>query len=215
MKKICPRCGASSDEKKFIGLFCEDCYSERLDVGIERKISYEVCKICGKMRSGKEWVPFTPKILEKQLIHALTGTYDNVRFVIPDSGEGTGQVVFLIRAGDEFVEVVKQFELVKRPTICEMDSRASGGYFEAIIQVRCLDPEKTERLAKKLAQELERKTFIAKAVASAYGIDLYVGSNKAVMELLERLGIKATKTAKLHGVKDGQRIYRNTYCVRD
>jgi len=212
--KLCPRCGAKSDRKKFIGLFCEDCYAGRLNVEVERVVTLEVCKRCGKLRAGREWAQLTHANIERLLKHAVRGTYDNVRFVFPESGAGDAQAVFLITAGDDFVESVKQFRLVKHFTICESDSRASSGYFEAVVQVRCPDIEKTRRLAEKVKSALERRTFITRFEEGKHGIDIYAGSNKVVMETLEKLGLKAEKSATLHGVKDGQRIYRNTYCVR-
>lgn len=214
MQKICPRCGAHSDLKQFIGLFCEDCYAERLDVGVERKMEIKVCKKCGKLYSGGDWVPLNEKNLEKQLKRNVKGKYDSMRFVVPQEKEGECQAVILTRTGQSFFELVRQFSLVKHFDTCQNCSRATAGYFEAVIQVRSANPEKAEKLAEKVKHAITRKTFITRFEETTNGFDIYVGSNKATMVVLEWLGLKAEKSAKLHGVKDGQRIYRITYCVK-
>ena len=214
MQKLCPRCGSNGSQKKFIGLFCKDCYAERLDVGIERTVTIEVCKWCGRLRQGRDWVLLNRQTLEKQLKRAVHGDYDSIRFVVPDGAEGDSQAVFLVEVGDEFIEKVRQFVLVRQSTICDDDSRTSSGYFEAIIQVRCETIEKSKRLAEKIKREICRNTFITKFEEDKHGIDIYAGSNKAVMVALEKMGVHSQKSATLYGVKDGQRVYRTTYCVR-
>ena len=215
MRKICPRCGADDSKKRFIGLFCEDCYAERLDISIERNITISTCRKCGRVHLGNEWVPPTRQNIERILKRSIKGKYESVRFIVPESGEGDSTAVFLIRAGDGFVEVVRQFTLSRHLTLCEDDSRATSGYYEAIIQVRCHDLSKSASLAEKIKNEISRKSFVTRFEESKYGFDIYVGSNKVAAAALETLGLKAERSAKLHGVKDGQRIYRITYCVRD
>ncbi|MDD5317459.1 MAG: NMD3-related protein [Candidatus ainarchaeum sp.] len=214
MAKICPRCGATSGEKRFAGFFCEDCCAEKIGVCVEGPVELEACKRCGKMRAGKEWVPMSRANVEARLRRAAKGKFENVRFVMPDSCEGEGRAVFVVSAGGSFIEAVRPFLLRKRETICADCSRSSSGYFESIVQVRCRDAARAARLAEKIRRALSKSTFVAKSEESRHGIDLYAGSNKATMAALERLGLAAEKSAKLHGLKDGQRIYRTTYCVR-
>jgi NMD protein affecting ribosome stability and mRNA decay len=124
------------------------------------------------------------------------------------------RTVFVVRAGGGFVEAVKPFRAKKIDTICVDCSRAASGYFESIVQVRSGDASRAKKLAEKIRRALCKSTFVAKTEESRHGIDLYVGSNKATMLVLDRLGLAPEKSAKLHGLKDGQRIYRTTYCVR-
>jgi len=215
VRKICPRCGADSSKKRFVGVFCEECYAERANISIPRRITVESCKRCGRIRMGNDWVPPTRQNLERVLKRWVKGEYESVRFIIPESGEGEGTAVFLIRAGDGFVEVVRRFVLLRHPAICEEDMRAASGYYEAVIQVRCSDRARSAQLAERIKNEISRKSFIARFEESKHGFDIYVGSNKAAASAIEKLGLKAERSATLHGVKDGQRIYRITYCVRD
>jgi NMD protein affecting ribosome stability and mRNA decay len=214
MAKVCPRCGAREGDKRFVGFFCEDCYGERLNVEVESPVAIEQCKACGRIRQGRDWVRPSKAVIEGRMRRAVKGRADNVRFVYPESLEGECQAVIIVSAGEGFVECVKPFSLARRVALCTDCSRATSGYFEAIVQVRAGTPEKSRRLADRIARELCKKTFIAKEEEVHNGLDIYAGSNKAVMETLERMKLHAEKTAKLHGLKDGQRVYRTTYCVR-
>lgn len=211
--KICPRCGATSDRKKFIGAFCEDCFAERIKIEIPRSITYQLCKTCGRIRTDK-WEHLSKRALEKPVLKEIKGKYTNVRFIFPDSGDGTASAVFLVQAGDSFVEIPKQFGLVQKKTQCEDCSRSSSGYFESIIQLRG-DEKRVAKLKDSLVRSLQRKTFVSRIEEQKHGgFDLYIGSNKETLALIEELGLRAEITYTLHGVKEGNRIYRTTYCIR-
>ena len=213
MKKICPRCGVTNDQTRFIGTFCEDCFTSRIQLEVKSPIQVPFCRNCGKVRTDK-WEMPTPKALEKLVHKAIKGKYDSLRLVLPDKGKGPGQALFVIHAPDGFVEVSRSLAMAQQTTLCEDCSRTFAGYFEAVVQVRCSTPEKTKAYAAKLMKDLKEKTFIPKVVESKHGIDIYVGSNRVTFALLESRGVKLERSETLHGVRDGQRIYRTTYCVR-
>jgi NMD protein affecting ribosome stability and mRNA decay len=96
-------------------------------------------------------------------------------------------------------------------SICDDCSKASSGYYEAIIQVR---GKNVQRWAEKIMRELKSRTFVSKYMKLDEGIDIYVGSRKEAAETLAILKRKPTISDKLYGVKDGRRVYRRTYCVR-
>ena len=212
MLKVCPRCGASSAVKKFIGSFCEDCFAERVKVSLPYHIPVTICKTCNRIRTDK-WEPLSHHSLEKLVRKQIEGRYDNVRFIFPESWVGTASVVFLVQAGGSFFEIPRQFELVHKKTQCEDCSRASSGYFEAIIQLRG-EENKVEKMRREFERGLSRRTFVAKAQEQKTGVDLYVGSNKEVLALVEESGLRAEITYTLHGVKNGHKLYRTTYCIR-
>jgi len=212
MLKVCPRCGATSDKKKFIGSFCEDCFAERVQISVPHRIESVICKTCSRIRTDR-WERMSARALEKLVRKEIKGKYDNVRFVFPDSGEGTASAVFIVSAGDSFIEIPRQFELVQKKALCEDCSREVSGYFEAIIQLRG-DAKKVEKMFRSLERSLRRKTFLPRIEEQKNGMDIYVGSNKEVLSLVEELGIRAEITHTLHGVKDGKRVYRTTYCIR-
>jgi NMD protein affecting ribosome stability and mRNA decay len=99
------------------------------------------------------------------------------------------------------------------PQLCTDCSRRSGGYFEAIIQLRG-SAEKTAKARDALVARIEERSFVSKVEQLREGVDVYAGSRKAALEALREMRLKHGTSAKLFGVKDGRRVYRFTYCVR-
>lgn len=99
------------------------------------------------------------------------------------------------------------------PQLCVDCSRRSGGYFEAIIQLRG-SAENTAKARDELVERMERGSFVSKVEQLREGVDIYAGSRKEALAALREMRLKHTSAAKLFGVKDGRRVYRFTYCVR-
>jgi len=212
MEKICPKCGAKSDDKKFIKNFCEDCFTETIEIKVPHKIEIPYCKTCGKLKL-EHWKPLNDENVSKFLTRFVKSRYKNMRFILPNGYEGTAYVVVLVPVGDDFVEITKSFETRLKPELCDDCSRKSSGYFEAIIQIRG-DQDAVARSLKKLRRELQKKTFIAKLEEVQNGVDVYVASNKATKGIIAKYHYSPTVSSTLYGVKDGQRVYRITYCIR-
>lgn len=98
-----------------------------------------------------------------------------------------------------------------KKSICEDCSRETSGYYEAIVQIR---GSRARKFSEKILKELKRKTFVSKYIEAREGIDMHVGSKKAVAEVMGELNLKPKISDKLYGVKDGRRVYRRTYCMR-
>jgi nonsense-mediated mRNA decay protein 3 len=208
MDKLCPRCGSLSSQKKFVGDFCLDCFSSRIKLECPRKIAVPLCASCGKMRA-KDWVEMSERSLEEFVLSKCKGGYTNARLSL----EPTQQVIFTFEGGDSSIELTRDVELEFQKTNCRICSRKTSGYFEAIVQIRG-EKEKMEKLAERISRKLEKSTTISKTEELKEGIDYYVVSKKATGEVLSSLGLSFTTSNKLFGVKDGQRIYRTTFCVR-
>jgi len=209
--KICPKCGASSDRKKFIGQFCIDCYPVRIKLNINRLV-YTLCRECNKIKIGNKWMNYSDDIFERYIRKNTTGDYDDLKFDI-----STGKITYyLTREGQSF-KITKKIDVVENQGLCNVCSRKHGGYYEAIVQLRCVkkeDIEKVLHLADKVKIKLKKLTFISKEIEHRTGIDLYVGDKRSVEEVLNSLKLGYKKTYKLYGVKQGRRIYRTTYLVR-
>ncbi len=209
MDKVCPACGAKSSEKKFVGDFCTQCYSSRIPLEVPRVISVLQCTACGKIKDGKEWVHGNERNIEKQVLSKVRGKVSNARVEL----EPVPRIVFLVDVGDSFLEVVRKFELRREGSVCTNCSRKTSGYFEAIVQLRG-DFDTIGKTLGKLERKLEKSTTISRLEELREGVDLYVVSKKATGEALSELGLHFTTSNKLFGVRDGQRIYRTTFCVR-
>ena len=208
MDKLCPRCGSLSSQKKFVGDFFLDCFSSRIKLECPRKITVPLCASCGKIRA-KDWVEMSERNLEEFILSKCKGDYANARFSL----EPTSKIIFTFEGGGSSIELARDVELEFQKTNCQACSRRSSGYFEAIVQVRG-EKEKIEKLAQRIAIKLEKSTTISKTEEKKEGIDYYVVSKKTAGAVLSSLRLTFTVSNKLFGVKDGQRIYRTTFCVR-
>lgn len=207
--KMCPKCGASPDAKPFIGTFCVDCYPVRVDA--PHKASITVCKRCGAMSIGGEWKAQTDERMQRALTRGVSAS-EKIRKAKYDH-DNEVLLITLEKDGNE-ITVKKRFELEMVNTTCPRCSRISGGYYEAIIQLRG-DEKKVAKHAKMLAKRLEQETFISKTKEEADGYDMYVGNSKAVLALMNELGLRCLITRKLAGVKEsGKRAYRTTFLLR-
>jgi nonsense-mediated mRNA decay protein 3 len=208
MERVCPKCGARSSSKKFFGDFCEDCFLATIDIELPRRIELPACRACGKVRISK-WDVLNKTNLKSIVKRNAKGNYDSFHVYL--LGGKNYEVVFLVSNGPNCFEVRKEFSLVMNNSLCEDCSRATSGYYEAIIQVR---GNNAKRWAEKIIRELKNRTFVSKYKELDEGIDIYVGSRKEASAALSILKRKPSISDKLYGVKDGRRIYRRTYCIR-
>ena len=208
MERVCPRCGALSGSKKFFGDFCENCYLDTINLKFTVRVEIQTCKMCGKVRVSK-WEELNKANIESIVKKNVEGNYDS--FQVSHIGGDQYEVTFLVSRGSNYFEVKKRFSLKMNKSLCEDCSRATSGYYEAIIQVR---GRNTQRWAEKIMRELKGRTFVSKYLELAEGIDIYVGSKKETANVLCVLKRKPSISDKLYGVKDGRRVYRRTYCVR-
>ncbi len=199
---ICPKCGKSDKEVKFVEAFCIDCYPFNLK--LPDRIVIEFCKRCNRIRLKGEWVPYSRKKLEEHIASKARGEFESVSY---DSEKG--EMVFAVKG----TEIRRPFEFEKRIVICPDCSKVAGGYYESIIQLRG-DERKVAKYAKILTKMLGRKTFITKSEEKHGGVDIYAGSTRVVLEAVAELGLKRKITRKLVGTKEGRRAYRTTFSIR-
>ena len=203
---VCPRCGKNSNEIEFIDAFCIDCY--QVDIKLPAELAFDVCKRCEKMKFIGEWQRVSEDKLGSYIIGKCRGDFSNATY---DRGKNT--VTFFIKKGSKTVSIDKTLHLKFNVGICPACSRISGGYYEAIIQLRG-NARKVEKFAKILEHEIGIKTFVSKVEEKKEGIDLYAGSNLAVYDLVKELGRTYKISKKLSGMKDGKKLYRTSYSIR-
>lgn len=203
MSLICPKCGKTSDKVAFIDAFCVECYP--VNIKVPDTVELEQCTRCGRARLKGEWTTCNERKISELVLSKCRGDFESAEYDLERQ-----TAVFVTRHGAK-VERVIPVEMKK--TICPQCSRISGGYFEAIIQLRG-NKAKMEKYALMLISRLEKKTFIAKTEEKDEGLDLYVGNSKAVVALMGNLGVRALITKKLVGRDQGKRLYRTTFLVR-
>ena len=201
---VCPKCGRTSDEVKFIDAFCIYCYP--VNIKVPGKVELERCTRCGNMKMRGEWTAFSEAKIKNLILDKCKGDFESAEYDMDRQ-----VVVFRLKHTDATIE--KPVALDIRKTICLQCSRISGGYFEAIIQLRG-NRQKVEKSAEMLIKRAETKTFIAKTDDKEEGIDIYLGSSKVVVGLMAELGVRALITKKLIGREQGKRLYRTTFLIR-
>jgi nonsense-mediated mRNA decay protein 3 len=202
---ICPKCGRSDRETKFIEAFCVDCYPYNFKLP---DIEIEECRRCGKVRFKGEWQVFNRKKFEDYVASKCRGDFSSVVY---DSKTST--LTFTIKKGTTEVQINKHYGPKKITSICPECSRRAAGYFEAIIQLRG-NSYMIKKYQNLLIEFLNRESFISKVDEKKEGIDLYVGSSKAVLGIINEMGLNALMTKKLMGMKEGKRYYRTTFLIR-
>jgi nonsense-mediated mRNA decay protein 3 len=205
-KLICPKCGRSEDQVKFIESFCVDDYP--LNITVPQKEEFERCKRCGRMLFRGEWMAYDEKKLEKHILGKCKGEFSSASYDF-----GQQKVRFTIERGGKTLKVDKLVPLLVRINMCRQCSQISGGYYQGIVQLRG-DHARVQKYAKLLVEILEKVTFISKNEEKDGGIDLYVGSSKAVLAAVTRLGERVRITKKLIGREEGKTLYRTTFAIR-
>lgn len=206
MERICPRCGKSSKEAEFAGEFCTGCYP--VEIKCPHSVEVARCSRCERLLGPKGWVKEGEFDFDLLLKRNCKGKFDSVKF---DAVGGIA--VFWVRVGKEQMKIEKKVELRVQKGICTDCTRKTGGYFEGNIQLRG-EEKKVQRFAIKIANELEKKSFIAKIEELKEGIDIYFGNRNAAIEALNKFSLPYYRTEKLAGERNGKRLYRTTLLVR-
>jgi nonsense-mediated mRNA decay protein 3 len=233
---LCPKCGKPTT-KLFQGK-CKDCFLENFVLAeIAPVLHTKICSTCGARNVKNKWVDqgdleeIVIQTAEDALfIHELA---DDIELYI----EPRARTPYLYKVhvevdatllGEIFHQELETEVRVGRES-CDMCSRISGGYFEAIIQIRATnripgDEEKQEciniagSVLERLINKGDRLAFISSSLEIKEGTDLYVGSSNAARhickEIVSRLGGSFTESASLQGRKDGKDMYRITYSLR-
>lgn len=206
MELICPKCGASSEKVSFSGPFCIRCRPVR--ISCPKRMEFLRCSRCKRVRLKGNWVECGKEKLEAEVLRKCKGEFISGTYSFEDQ-----EATFFVGDSTQMFPVKIRINANVIKNICQECSRKSGGYFEAIVQLR--GREGRIRYYDKLFRKmLMKKSFVAKEEARKEGLDLYIGDSRAVVEILAELGIRARISRKLAGQKEGKRLYRTTFLVR-
>ncbi|MBN2478545.1 hypothetical protein JXB01_04620 [Candidatus Micrarchaeota archaeon] len=203
---ICPKCGKTSDEIRFIGPFCEECFEFKIK--FPKKLEYLICSKCGMVRMRGKWGKYDQKAVEEDIAGRFRGSFERADYYLDSE-----TAIFYYNIDGKIYEVERKFSVNFVKVNCPECVRKSGGYYEAILQFRG-EKKKREFFANQAYGWLKKKTFVSKVVERKEGIDLYVGRGKTVVEFLKDMGWTYRSSRKLSGEKEGKRFYRTTYVVR-
>jgi NMD protein affecting ribosome stability and mRNA decay len=200
MARFCPFCGIPESQRQFIGESCLECSMKRIPPLPNLRIS--LCSKCGELIDKgrkKKGVSIEEELIRLLKLKGKNAVYRPDKFEVEyDSAGGRVSQTVLVIASK---------------TQCTVCSRASSQYFEAIIQLRG-ERKRVEKMADRLCEQLNKKTFIPKIDELHEGLDLYCGSRNEAIAALNVFSLGYIRTEKLSGQKDGKRLYRTTLLVR-
>ena len=238
MKRFCPKCGSEITEDNSINNFCVDCYLEDNDILKVPIFEITICPRCRVLKYAKRYFKEFSS-LEKELVKHVkvnlsAQTNVSLKLYI-DTEDNVYYALINIKAliGNKLKNIEKRCEISLRKDICQNCSRAVGGYYTTIVQLRFdsqrdlsknIDIKNTEvnKIMKEINSYKENigdPIIITKEIKVKTGVDLYINNVKHAQKVISELdqskkayGVKHTKT--LVGMeKNGQRRYRFTICI--
>lgn len=232
----CPRCGRECN--RLFNSVCRDCFFETFKlIELPHVLHVRICSTCGAHFHRGRWKNIgniedvVLKAVENILfIHNEAGDveiYLEPREITPYTYKVRAEVDAKIK--EEPVHAEAETEVRIQRTACDMCSRESGGYFEAIIQIRAagrFPTEEEKRRCMAIARETmesmrkkgDRLAFISDVLEQKEGIDFYMGSMNASRQvcrlITSELGGSFSESPTLVGMKDGKNLYRITFSLR-
>ncbi|WP_243466576.1 60S ribosomal export protein NMD3 [Methanosarcina mazei] len=230
----CPKCGTECD--KLFDSVCRDCFFETFKlIDLPLVLHVKICSSCGAYFHRSRWENIGN--LEEVVLKAV----ENALFIHDEAGDvelylepkEITPYIYMVRAEvdaivrGEPVHAEAATEVRVQRIACDMCSRESGGYFEAIIQIRAagrFPTEEEKRRCSAIAREAmesmkkkgDRLAFISDYQEQKEGIDLYMGSMNASRQvcrmIISELGGSFAESPTLVGMKDGKKPLQDYFC---
>lgn len=167
------------------------------------------CKRCERVRAPAGYVNETEESLATILAKALCGGKCKVKVILFDDKSATVNLTYNVNGDD--VTFKKVVALKMEHQICISCYRKSSGYYEAIVQLRG-DPFRVEKMKLKFEKFIgSRSGFISKIENEDFGTDIYVSDKFLAKAFFGFYKLAPKVSYTLYSVKNGKRIYRNTY----
>ncbi|MBI4343964.1 MAG: hypothetical protein HY555_00075 [Euryarchaeota archaeon] len=242
--RFCYLCGKVTEE--LVENRCRECYLRGgRFLTLPERLEARVCRNCHTYLKGGRWLPIGEGLEEVIKNAALDTVKESIRLekveapevrVSVEGPKESSPTVYLVPCAVEVEGRVAGFGYSARQEaavrvvldLCQDCSRASGKYYEAILQVRgegALGQEERDRVyalvGELMAQyaRTDRKAFVSKFEDLKGGFDFYMGSvqvaRKVASALQERFGGAVGESPKLTG-KDGhgKDVYRVAIVLR-
>ncbi|MEE8359151.1 MAG: NMD3-related protein [Candidatus Hydrothermarchaeales archaeon] len=242
MRRFCSVCGKPTEDLHE-GL-CTQCFVKEHDfISLPKVLETTICKRCfrqcikrGWHDNGDELESAVKNAAINEVQHALRSRLENEGFKIRVEDikvMSKGRFDVLCKVVVEGVVKGVSIRDEKKCTVkvnsqlCPDCSRISGGYYEAILQIRgagLLSEEEVEKLSDAVTSLMEsysgkKRAFISNFKRVKGGADFYIGSAKIARKishvLKRKYGGELLESAKLVGkTRDGRNEYRITIVFR-
>ena len=198
-KLLCIICGKSSKDK-----FCENCFSKRNELFNVKNLKLNFCENCNSyFEKNKE------QDINELIKKNIKSNNKIKKIKIKKNKIGNKIIVNIICIGYiinslEKVEN-KNFYIFLKKRKCDKCSKMSGGYYEAVIQIRnnlAMNKIKTNS-----------NSFIEK-VKNGYNIKFLHKKDAEIVAKNLKKYFRIVKTFKLAASKKGRMLYRNYFSVK-
>jgi len=233
----CFRCGKAAPKGGLVEGLCPDCFVEtKQPLVIPEHIQVLVCGSCGSVLRGKTWgKPVEGDKITEFALQENTALRAPAELVSLQWAKGKGdersfdvEVTAKLRVGGAEFERLLPTHMRIKQSVCDVCSRRSGSYFEAILQVRGFDaplgPDHADKMRQFVEEAIdraaakERGVFLTKVEDVHGGFDFYVSSTTAAQQMASSLrdhwGATLTRSGKIAGVRDGAELQRHTFSIR-
>ncbi len=209
MPKYCPTCGNSSEKSRFFGNFCESCTKEKFSKGLPLIISISRCKRCGKIKAGGSYADPTTRNLEI----AIGQQFGKNRVYLIEYEGSRAKLEVSFDTDHGTIAANHEVEIAYKKVLCEMCYKKACNYHEAVIQLRG-NNHRINRFIEKVSRYFDlNNEFISKIEQADNGMDVYVSNKRMAAGLISKMKLHPTTSFTLAGVKNGKRIYKNTYAL--
>lgn len=205
---FCIKCG--KDAK--VGNFCERCFLESNELFDIDNSELYFCRGCSGYFLKNE------KVNIDDVVKKGIKSENRIKKIqIKKKKIGNKIYVTVICSGyikpcKKLKEEAKKILINIKKRMCDTCIKLSGGYYEAMIQVRGDNREKIFNIIKKLSS----KALISSIEKAKLGYDIKFVSKKDATKIANQMRKKFSvkDTYKLVGEKKGKKLYRNFYVIR-
>ena len=198
---FCIKCGKPAK----IDNFCSECFLEREKLFSVKDFTFVYCDLCGL--DNNALLDNVKKLIKSQ------NTLAEIKVSLKTVGNKvTATVACIGKIKGLQKEESHNAAVILRKKMCDMHVKLSGGYYEAMIQVR---GEHMEDILKRLMKIIPSKSLIdVEKIPEGYNVKIMRKANAAAAakQLGEKFSIKTS--FKVVGSKKGRMLCRNFYAVR-
>ena len=231
---FCVECGVEGPI--FRDGVCKNCYLKtHTFTSGPSIIDLPVCVHCNSYKFKNTW---TNELLGDVLRRVIKNNFQisreldkvDINTECKEAKDGLSCKVFICGFIDD-LEIAEEHTMQVRlkRSVCDVCSRQSGGYYEAIVQIRPDKVKLTKReldditstvsaLVEDLQADGNRALFITDMGEEHGGLDFYISERSAGLviakKIQEQYGGIIKQSSKNIGMKDSRQIYRMTYLIR-
>ncbi len=193
---------------EFVGEFCIDCTVKRAKLSIPKMLTIHVCRNCnGLIKNGA-----SEKLDGKSIAPFFSNPKKGIEVKDVKLQGNKALVTFIYNVDGHRITFDDEIEIKTKYALCNTCRKVRGGYYEAIVQLRGIKSESLLYALRGYAKA--NGTFISKVETEAAGYNAYVGDKKIAAAFFSFYRLKPERSYTLYGMKNGKKLYRNTYLLR-